>query len=141
MKTNETLNYSEKITKGKTWLKWFLMNFKEKLLWFFKESEKEIDQIAKENMKKYPNITIDQAAGREEVTINWKTWFLNWDGKLWTINWDNEFVTYEKIEKVTKENMKRYPNITEDQAAGREKVTINWKTWFLNWDGELSKAA
>ena len=139
MKTKETLDYSGKITKSKKWLKWFLSNFKKKFLCFFKESE--TDKVIKENLERYPDITKDQAAGREKVTINWKTWFLNGDGELWTINWDNKFVTYGKLEKVIKENMKRYPNITEDQAAGREEVTINWKTWFLDWYGKINKVA
>ena len=130
MQTNEKLNYLEETTKVESWLKWFLKKFKEKMLQFFKRSE--IDKVIKENSKKYPNITENQAAGREEVTINWKTWYLDWFGEIWS---DSE------IDRVTKENMKRYPNITQDQAAGRKKVTINWKTWYLDWFGKINKAA
>ena len=64
-----------------------------------------------------------------------------WEKKLWIINWDWKFITYEQLERATKRNLEKFPWITEDQAAGREKVTINWETGYLNWDGILCKAA
>ena len=131
----ESLNNTNESIKNPKWLKWFLRKFKEKMLGSIKMSD--INEVIKKNMERYPGISENQAAGREQVTIDWKTWFLNWDWKLWTINWDGKFLTYEKLDQVTKKNMERYPGISEDQAAGREEITINWKTGFLNWDGEI----